>query len=368
MAKKQFPGGESPLNIPGSPNVVKTTGPEELIERRGESAIHISLMPCPCPEEKKIPDCPYCFNGFIKTYQEFKEINNELVSMEGVKKNSILPRWIPLHSVQELYYLENNKTIELSIDRLEPDKIILKQDSNLKYWNAVYISYRAKSIEEKQGSIDLNSPVRRVVIDTDNTVIISVKEIYSEDKKEFIKPIGFGYKSISFSSPVAGKLNYTILVLTPIKVAYHTVEQSPGFTEQSRLKLDTGEVKIVIPHGQKIIEGDIITLLTMYFTKSEYIKYKPGEYDFLTYAPVKEIFKVFSRGSSGIIEHKQGEEFDLISEDRVKWHVDKPKDGFSVQYSFHPSYRIQNTGEGDENTNKPRTYSGKFVSNYRSLK
>lgn len=364
---RQFEGGKPAVSMPGAPNVLKSFDNSETINRRGEDALIVQMLPCPCPEEKKTPDCKFCYSGYIRYFQDFIEVTDEPANMQAIQSNQIYTRFYPIKEVSKLTLYLDREVKELPIKSIQERYIELPENLNLKYWNRVLITYKALSLEEITldgvGNNDF-----RVVLPLQNKIIVGIKEYYSPSG---INPTGFMFDSLLFAERSKDiTFRVTLVTVPPTKVLYRTAKIEKGKTDKAGIRLDTGEVEIGFTNSDKVAEGDIVTLLKMYFVTSSYIrKSKNIDWDYIPYAPVKEIYNVFSKNNSGIVEHKQGVDFILESQEKIRWLVPKPEDGYTIRYAYNPSYRLQNSGEGGGNENRlsPKFFVGKAVPSYRSF-
>ena len=360
-------GGSHPTIINQSPNVIRPIQNHELIDRRGEDAILLQLLPCPCPDSKKTPDCKYCYSGFIRVFQESLDIEDELINMDGIKGSSIYPRFYPIKSVNKIQLTLDGNTSDLPVSSINYDHIKLSDQTSLKYWNTVKASYKVDLIEKETVEIKGNG-LLKLPLKLKNKIIVGIEDYFCED--DTIKPVGFNFDSLLFDKPTLDKfIRVKVKVITPIRIAYQTTKIDVGKTPNANLKVDVGDIDITLNHNYKVAEGDIITFLSMYLNANSRINYYPTKTDYLPYAPVKEIFHVFGIYNQKIKEYKEGIDFILESNEKIRWINEKPLDGYSIRYSYHPSYRIQNTGEGGglENRNVVRTYHAKPVNSYRSF-
>jgi hypothetical protein len=364
---RQFEGGKPPLSIPGAPNVVRQFDNSEMISRRGEDALVVQMLPCPCLEEQKKPDCPFCFSGFIRYFQDFIEVTDESANMEQVASNQIYTRFYPIKEVSKITLFQDRQSKPLPIKSIKEKYIELPDNHNLKYWNKVLITYRAINLEEITIEGNGNNDFR-VILPIGNRIIVGIKDYYSESG---LTPIGFTFDSLLFSER-SRDISFKVILTTvpPTKVLYRIAKVEKEKTQKASIKLETGDIEIGFGDSDKVTEGDIVTLLKMYFTTSNYIRpNKNVDWDYIPFAPVKEIFTVFSKTDRGLVEHKQGTDFILESQEKIRWLTPRPDSGYTIRYSYHPSYRLQNSGEGGGNENRlsPRFFVGKPVPSYRSF-
>lgn len=366
MKQNDF-GGISPISISSAPNVVRPLDNEEILERRGENAVLVQMIPCPCPDSKKTPDCKACYGGYIRTFQEFKEIVKETVAMQGIRGNRIYPRYYPIVSVQELTLTKNGEITPIEWAEINNQYIQLPGQNLLSYWNTIQISYRARMTEELTIEAKASNESRVKILGLENKqVILRVVDCYSESGDE---PIGFMFDSILFKKRISGLIRVKVEVINTIKLAYREAKIDPANITPGNLKYQEGDIELTTSQGYKVSEGDIVTLLKYYLTADSYISWQEGETDFLPFGPVKEILRVFSKENDKIVEHFSGTDFVLMNQDKILWLKEKPRNGYSIRYSYHPSYRIQNfgAGGGNEDKNAPRTYIARPIPSWRSF-
>ena len=360
------------LYVPIGPNPVKPWGIEDTIEKRGELAMRVQFQPCPCPENQRLNECTTqgCYQGFIRTFQDFKEIVGETVPDEGIYGNKIYPRFYPIKSVSQAILQWDDEFIPLDITKIEDDHFEVSRQ--LKYWNILNITYRVKVIEDVMGSIEVINPTKKVDLgmfesSSSPQVITSVVETYLNGKK--IDYLGNTFNAIIFQENVAGTLNYVVKTYTPFKLAYRDSSMYDAKLEKTQIKLDSGDIEVTVSQSERIAEGDIITLVKMYYNTSQFVPYKPNtQYDYLSFAPIRKVINCFTKVNNQIVELKEGEDFILADYERIYWLKEKPLNGFSIRYSYNPSYRLMKaSGGANEMKNTPKNYVGKFVSNYRSL-
>lgn len=367
--EKRFEGGTNLLYIPLSPNAVKGFGVDDTIQNRGENAIRVQFQPCAC--KTKLPDCMVkgCYDGFIRTFQDYREIIAEVIPDDGLGGKKIYPRFFPLKDVLKVDLIRDETREPLQITRIEEDHFEVNKD--LAYYHVVEVTYRAKTTVERMGQIEVIQPTKKVdlgyYLQDIPEVVLSVKETYLNGKK--IESVGNTFNAILFQENVAGKLNYVVKNYTPFKLAYRESSVMDEKTDRASLKLQSGDIQVTISQSERVAEGDIITLVGMYFNISEYVEFKPDKpYDYLMYAPIREIINCFAIIDNETVELFEGKDFVIMDLERILWLKEKPRGGYSIRYSYHPSYRLQKaTGGANESKNTPRDYVGKFIANYRSL-
>lgn len=363
------PGGTSAFAPTPRPNVFSDTGPEDLINRRGESAYYFRFAPCPCPEEQRSSACAVCspHTGLIKTFQEVTEIQREKPAIEGKR---ILPRWGPVVGVDRLYHVVDGEEIPLTIQRIHPESIEIAEE--LEYWRAVYIDYRVSLIDEMvvEGEASADFTVR---LDLPG-VIARVVEVRDARTGAIVPHAAHTFDSVSFAKRLTGRIRVRVRVISPIKVGYSTLDLEETNRRQGRIsiKLEQGEILFVVPHSVKVGEGDIITLLRS--DRRAQVRMRPhggGDVDRLEYGPIKSILSCYGLDRADIAprEYKEGHDFVVAGYDSIRWLSPRPEAGYSLMYLYHPGFRVTGAvtiGSGMDR-DAPRLYRGKAISSYAAL-
>ncbi|MEQ9363576.1 MAG: hypothetical protein RIF32_05000 [Leptospirales bacterium] len=362
------PGGTSAFQPTTRPNVFSDTGPEELINRRGESAFYFRFAPCPCPEEQRSSACAVCspHTGLIKTFQETTEIQGEKPAIEG---KLIVPRWGPVVAVDRLYYVVDGEDIPLTIQRIHPDGVEIAED--LEYWRAVYLDYRVSLIDEivVEGEASADYQVR---LDLPG-IIAQVVDVRDAATGDVIPHAAHTFDSVSFSKRHTGRIRVRVRVISPIKVGYSTLDINESNRRQGRIsiKLEQGEILFVVPHSVKMGGGDIVTLLRS--DRRAQVRMRPhsGDVDRLEYGPIKSILSCYGldRDDDAPREYKEGRDLVIAGYDTIRWLVPRPEAGYSLMYLYHPGFRITGAvtiGSGMDR-DAPRMYRGKAISSYAAL-
>lgn len=369
MPRRIREGGFTVFNPTIRPNVFSPVGVEDLIERRGESALWFRMQPCPCPSEKRLPDCLACVDGYVKSFQERLLIENERVYADG---RTIFPRYAPVRKVVRTQWLGPGEGRPLSINQVHPDRIEVKEQ--LEEWHAVIADYEVDLIEAQT--------YEGIVVDNDifvdiptDSVVVAVEgvwlDVQEDDPGTPLEWTGVGFRRITLKERVTGIVSARVKVFNPVKIAYRTMDVGQQQTEKAGIPLESGEIEIIVPNSYLMGHGDIITFLTTTVRNAQYVSPRPGPVDMLTYTPVVEILNCFSkrrdaRGNERIIQHEVGKDLILESAERVRWLTEKPMEGYSIMYSHHPSFRIQEetTVSGGLDRNLPRQFKAKAVSSY----
>lgn len=363
------PGGTAAFQPTTRPNVFSDAGPEELINRRGESAFYFRFMPCPCPEEQRSSACAVCapHTGLIKTFQETTEIQSERPAING---KFIIPRWGPVVAVDRLYYKLNGEEIPLTVQRISSKSIEIRE--TLEYWRAIYMDYRVSLIDEVRVEghasggyqVPLNLP----------GLIIGVVEVRDGETGELIRHSGHTFDSVLLEKKRSGPIRARVRVINPIRVGYSTldIEESNRRLGRISVKLEQGEILFVVPHSVKIGEGDIVTLLRS--DRRAQVRMRPhnrGDIDRLEYGPIKSILSChgLEDGANEPREYFEGRDFVVSGYDSIRWIKPRPAGGYSLMYLYHPGFRITGAvtiGSGMDR-DAPRMYRGKAISSYAAL-
>lgn len=356
-------GGFTAFNPTIRPNIFSPVGVEDLIERKGESALWFRLQPCPCPPEERTPDCRACIDGYVKSFQDSITVENEKVYCDG---NYIYPRFAPVSGVQSTEWLGEGEGRPLSIKRIEPERIQVEE--YLEDWHAVVAAYDVDLVERMTLQDLPIENTERLDLPIDG-VLIGVDELYIDGAP--LSWTGFGFQHITLAERKTGLVNAAIRVFNPIKVAYRTMDMNTEGTERAMMPLETGEVEFTVPGRILMGEGDILTLLTTTVRNGQYIPFQEGPSDRLSYAPVSRILNCYSKetdqhGRERLREYRVGQDLVLESSERVRWLSPKPRNGYTIMYEYHPSFRIQSdtTVSGTMDRTLPRVYKAKAASSY----
>ncbi|EIE01416.1 hypothetical protein [Leptospira licerasiae] len=365
--KKTGLGGETPFPISTKPNMFTPLSNEELLTRRGESALWYRLSPCPCPSGDKTPDCPFCFEGQIRTFQEDLEIREE-VSWK-VSGSSIWTRYSPISEIEEAILVTRGERRPLHIKDIQSEYFNVEE--NLKYWNIVELKYKVSMLEET---------VIEAIGDNDFTlfpklpdgVIVDVLETYKievDGRSTRVKHTAFSLNSITFANRTNGLYRIRIRYFSPIKIAYRTfnVDNRKAF-EKSQIHFQDGELMGVIGSGYRLGQGDIFTLLKSTLRHSDFVQPTNKEIDRLSYSPIAYIDSVISKGPNGLIEHKKGLEYVQFGDSKIRWIDDKPRNGYTVIYDYFQTFRVTGfieAGSGEDRP-KPRVFKMKPVPSFNA--
>ena len=363
----------NPLAIPSSPNPVRTIPTEEILERRGELSMWFKMQPCPCPADKRYPDCNLCMDGYIRTFQRTYPIIQE--SVYKLEENRIYTRYSPISSVQNVQIFgagdgTGTQNIgNLSVMDFGDDWIDVTE--RLEYWKSVILDYEVSMYEDTTFEMEATGE-HRVYLKGQKSYIVGVEPVVAninpDGTIEPIRPAGFGFDSLVFDRPVFGKIRAKLSMYAPIFIGYRTYETHFG-AENTKVFMEGGDVELVVPMGVKMGRGDIITLLTSTTRTSQYIPFRSGDIDPLPYSPIAKISECYSRTDTEIIRHEEGKDFIIVSDYQIKWLDNKkPQSGFSIQYEYHPSFRVIGSGQNGspENRKRPLIYSAKSISSWRA--
>lgn len=360
------PGGVTPFPIQTKPNLFTPLRNEELLERRGESALWFRLSPCPCPQSERVPDCKFCLDGEIRTFQEDLEIEEEIAwKVDG---NKLFTRYGPISEVNKLTFFYRGQNKNITVKNIYPDYIEIAEQ--LEYYHQVQIDYKVKLVESIQIEFQGNNEFEVFPLLGGNKYLIGIEELYK------VNPDGstsnFSYRSytlnsIFFSERTTGTFRGKFKVINPVKVAYKTfsLEKRKGLPS-SLIELPDGEVMAVMGSGYKMGEGDIITFLKSTHRHSQFIEFKTGDIDKLPYSPIATIDTVVAKDKNGLQNYKLGKDFVIFGDNRVLWISDKPRSGYTIIYDYHPSFRVTGFMEGGsgEDRSKPRQFKMKAIPSF----
>ncbi|TGM04836.1 hypothetical protein EHQ76_07265 [Leptospira barantonii] len=364
--RKSGLGGTTPFSITTKPNVLTPLTNEEMIDRRGESALWYRLTPCPCPMEERVPDCKFCFEGLVRTFQEDLEISEEMAyKIEG---NKVFTRFAPIAEIASATLISRETFKPLTVKRIHDDFFEVEED--LKYWNSVLLKYKVKM--EESLTVEAKGENEYVLFPKlPLGAIMGVEEVFYIP--EIGEPVeiefsGFTFNSVVFPKRVNGIYRLKLKFQYPVKIAYKTYRQESDarkIFDRSQITFQDGELMAVIGGGYRMGEGDLVTLLVSTLRHSEFVPFQTGNYDILSYSPVTNVERIFSKGTHGLIQHKKGEDFILFGDSKIKWITDKPRNGYSLIYDYHPTFRISGFIEGGsgEDRDKPKLFKMKPISN-----
>ncbi|WP_061248105.1 hypothetical protein [Leptospira noguchii] len=364
--RKSGKGGSSPFNITTKPNVLTPLTNEEMLERRGESCLWYRLTPCPCPSEDRLPDCKFCYDGLIRNFQETLEIKEEMAYK--VEHNRVYTRFCPIKKVKNINLISRETHKPLTVKRIQEEYIEVEE--TLKFWNAVLLHYEVSMIEEiiveaigeNEYSLYPKLPLGAIV------GVVEIFKVNDLGETSRVESTGFTFNSLQFLNRVNGLYRLKLKFIYPVKVGYKTFSNEQDARKifgSSQITFNDGEVMAVMGVGYNLSQGDTITLLVSTLTHSEYIPYQFGSYDKVSYSPIRKVEKIISKEKSFIKEHEEGKDYQVFGDSKIKWITDKPKNGYSIIYEYHPSFRITGfieSGSG-EDRDKPKIFKMKALSN-----
>ncbi|EQA61400.1 hypothetical protein LEP1GSC062_4277 [Leptospira alexanderi serovar Manhao 3 str. L 60] len=294
------------------------------------------------------------------------EISEEMAyRVEGKK---VFTRFAPISEISSATLISRETFKPLSIKRIHEEFFEVEED--LKYWNSVLLRYKVKMAEslfvegtgENEYVLFPKLPLG---------AIVGVEEVFfisGEGEPEEVEFSGFTFNSVVFPKRVTGLFRFKLKFLYPIKVAYKTYRQDSDarkIFDRSQITFQEGELMAVAGGGYRMGEGDLVTLLVSTLRHSEYIQFQTGNYDTLSYSPVSHIDRIFSKGRHGLVTHEKGKDFILFGDSKIKWLTDKPRNGYSLIYDYHSTFRISGFIEGGsgEDRDKPKLFKMKPISN-----
>lgn len=361
------PGGVTPFSIQTKPNIFSPLRNEELLERRGESALWYRMSPCPCPQSERVPDCKFCYEGEIRTFQEDLVIEEEIAwKVDG---NRLYTRYAPIESVQELKLFHRGE--EKYLVPIKHTDSFIEIEEQLSYYHQVQIQYTVKLVESIQiefmGNNEFETP-----LDLKSKFIIGVEELYSVSSDDI--PIKINWKSFTLDSILLdnrshGLYRAKVRVVNPVKIAYKTfsIEKRKGLPN-SLIELPDGEMVAVMGAGYRMGEGDVITLLKSTQRHSQFVEFRPGDMDRMPYSPIVSVDTIITKEQNGFRRYKYGEDFLIFGDNRILWVTDKPRAGYTIIYDYHPSFRVTSFMEGGsgEDRSKPRQFKMKAIPSLHS--
>ena len=356
-------GGVSPFNVPTRPNAFTPLKPDDVLERRGESILLFRFKPCPCPQMNRSPDCKTegCFGGYLRVWQETALIDEETAWKN--KGTIVRTLYQPIHSVEEIFTFINGKKVNLDVVSTHGDTIEILHP--IEYWRKVFLKYRVKMIESSILSFDLKGNEQYLYLGLDKKVLTDVSEAYLNGNDIKSQIIGNDMYGVYFFKPMVGKLNLVVHTSSPVKIGYHSWSLDAP-KEESKFPVQSSDLSIVAPTYVQMAEGDIISLLYSTSQTSQYVPFRVGSEDVLTYSPIKLVDSLHCVENGKVIEKKNMIDFIVHKYDRIKWLTPKPQSGYSITYEYHPSFRVtaRIEGEGSEDRRKPYQYSVKAVSSF----
>lgn len=359
MPNKIGDGGVTPFTISTKPNIFTPLRNEELLERRGESALWFRLTQCPCPQELRVPDCKFCNEGQMKTFQEDLLIEEEI--SWKLERNRVYVRYGPIKSVKRIFLIYRETQKELQIVNIHPSYIEVSE--NLEYYHQVQIDYFVSLIEESTFETECNGNiVYPGIVKKGISKAIEAIDIQTGDS---IPILSWSITSLVLSKPVYGLIRIKAETFQTIKVAYKTFTQDErqSGVGKSLVELPDGEVLAVMGAGYRLGEGDILIMQKSTLRHSMYVKYQNGNFDRMPYSPIASIDSVISRDESGFKKHKPGIDFVPFGENKIHWIKPKPLNGYSIVYDYFPTFRVTSmveTGMGEDRS-KPRQFKMKAI-------
>lgn len=356
-------GGSSPFAIPMRPNIITPLTPDETMERRGESVLHFRFKPCPCPPSDRNPDCKIkgCYDGHVRDFQKTALIVEE--SSYKIRGHEVFTRYSPIEAIEKAEVMGTPKE-ELHVTEIFDDHFHVSAE--LEYWRSVAIDYRVKTIIEIVIEVEGENEYRLILPGMDKRILVEVDAVYRRGINEPLDFIGHDLTSIYFKERMNGSFNVKCKISRPFKIGYKTWTVDQSKTEPAKLNAQSGDLVVVVPTYFNLGTGDIITLLYSSLRHSQYVPFKEGNTDRLPYAPVKYIESLHSKENGKIVEKEWGKDFIVYGFDRLYWLTEKPRDGYSISYDYHPSFRVSEKieGEGGEDRHKPKQFICKPISSF----
>lgn len=359
-------GGISPFDTRTRPNAFTPLSADNTIYSKGESMIWLQFQPCPCSPQDRVPDCRVkgCYDGYIRSTPEKVLMKEEVAwKQDG---NDVFTRYTPIHSIDRIFVGDDKGGTPLTVRQVHDDHVTVAE--HLKFWYQVNIDYWVKMGEEEFFEIEGQNERRLTLpVVSKGKIILEVFEVFQDGKP--LKWLGHTFDSIMFADRITGTIRGKIKTFSSIKVGYKTSKHEARETQQTGIKFNAGDVDVVPPSYINFGEGDIITTLYNQNRVSQYVPARLGEYDRLTHSPIARVTNCFSRKNGEIIQHYEGDDFVIVGYDRIQWLQNKPTDGYSIMYDYHPSFRITSVveGGGAEDRTKPRMFKAKVISSYNSL-
>ncbi|WP_061221986.1 hypothetical protein [Leptospira weilii] len=367
--RKSGQGGVTPFSITTKPNILTPLTNEDLLERRGESALWYRLSSCPCPAEERLPDCKFCFEGLIRTFQEDLLIQEE--TAWKIVGNKVFTRYAPITKIESAVLISRETQKQLTIKRIHEEYFEVEEP--LKYWNSILLKYKVSLVEEMY--VEAEGKNEYVLFPKiPFGAIIGVVEVFKVPDSETEKPVsveysGYTLNSVIFPKRVNGKHRLKVLFYNPVKIGYKTYRVDPDsrkIFDRSQITFQDGELMGVLGGGYKMGEGDIITLLVSTLRHSEFIAYQNKAFDVVSYSPIASIDRIISKGRNGFVTHKEGTDFLIFGDSRIQWLSDKPKTGYTIIYDYYPTFRVTGFIEGGsgEDRDKPKLFKMKPLANF----
>ena len=378
---RQRPGGTTPFSPTPRPNVFSQIGANDMIERVGEQALWFRMQPCPCPPMKRIPDCTLCLSGEVRSFQRTRLIESEQAYVVGSR---LYTRWGPIEkAISAVRRSGRDRGRNLKIKRIGHDSTgwYIEVDERLEYYAATSVTYEVAMIQPRhiEGELD-NSSVLDPGAIADGWYLAGVRNLAIDGKELVVdghladkeKMVSVNLSKIFLSGRMSGEYRAELETVSSIGIAYRTADVSFSKSSRGSISLEQGQVEIITPSDIILGQGDIITFLTTRARIAHYVGYTTKRYDYLAFSPVAEIDNITARyrltdGSETLRTLEQDVDYRLVSRERIEWLTDKPPGGYSVLYTYHPSYRILPgyTGSGGLNRNTPRQYKGAIYSHYK---
>jgi hypothetical protein len=250
----------------------------------------------------------------------------------------------------------------VTIQRIEPEVILTEEV--FEQWHGVELDYEVSLIEKQTVSVDA---ANTLILEPEiRGVIVSVVSVHIDGQR--VEHAGYTMKSVTFSKRLNGKATLVLEVMEPIKIAYRTFEAKEGKTESAGILAANGDLELIVPQKYIMGPGDIVTFLTSEVRASHYVKFQAGSIDRLQHFPVIRIENCMSQktsndGSKRFKDYHYGEDFILLNNERIIWLTEKPRTGYTIMYTYRPSFRIQPeaTLSGGMDRRLPRQYKARLI-------
>lgn len=267
-------------------------------------------------------------------------------------------------------YRDRGREVYPDVVRVFPDRVQLARP--LEHWRAVYLDYNVSVVEEESITLEVARESQVKVPLDGRRLIVGILALHNDDG-EPVEYTGYTFESVCLARPYTGRLRVRYRAANPTAVGYRSfdLEEQDFRPGRVSVKLEAGEIEVVVDHSVKMGAGDIITLLQADIRAQHTLTGTADGVDRVMYGPIKEILNVWGVQRSGdpIREFKEGKDFIQHDFESIRWLTPRPVGGATILYLYHPSFQIVgpvSIGSGG-NRNAPRLYRARAISSYSSL-
>lgn len=282
----------------------------------------------------------------------------------------LTPRWVPVDKVNRVMYRDRGREMYPEVARVLPDRVQLTRP--LEHWRAVYLDYSVSVVEEDAVTVQVVRASQVKIPLQGRRLIVAIIAIH-DDEGQPVEYTGYTFESVCLARLYTGRLRVRYRAANPTAVGYRSfeIEQQDFRPGRVSVKLEAGEIEVVVDHSAKMGAGDIITMLQSDIRAQHTLSGSADGIDRVMYGPIKEILNVWGvrRAGEPIREMVEGLDFVQNDFESIRWLTPRPIGGATIMYLYHPSFQIVgpvSIGSGG-NRNAPRLYRARAISSYSSL-